>query len=70
MTPLEKALLLEASTRGPLLRKLLCNSEIMDCNRLVKRGLMVKGTSDDKQRTTQFVITAEGEQALKMENKS
>lgn len=46
---------------GGLLRKLMGADEIQRANRLVKAGYLETGTSDDKQKTRHFVLTAKGE---------
>ena len=43
--------LLSITNESPLIRKLMSKVEIKVANRLVKEGKLVKGISDDKQRT-------------------
>ena len=44
-------LLSAATTGSPLLRKLMSKKEIEIANKLVKEGKLIKGKSDDKQRS-------------------
>jgi len=43
--------LLSYTGEGPLLRKLMSSEEIKTANKLVKEGKLLKGRSDDKQKT-------------------
>jgi DNA-binding MarR family transcriptional regulator len=48
-----------------LLRNLMDKEDIKIANKLVKKGLVRKGTSDDKQSSVQFSLTDQGEKELK-----
>lgn len=54
MTAEEKALYDEIHSQGGVVRKLLGSDEIRLANSMVKRGLISKGTSDDKQKSVCF----------------
>lgn len=49
--PEVRALICSCSDAGGLLRKLMSKNEIHQANKLVKLGVLYKGTSDDKQGT-------------------
>ena len=48
--------LLTHTSDEPLLRKLMSKDEIKLANKLVKEGKMIKGRSDDKQKTIVYYI--------------
>ena len=61
----EQDLLDEAAQDGGLLRKLMDTNERKLANQLVKRGLLDKGTSDDKQGTVCFFTSYKYLKSLK-----
>lgn len=58
-TPDVRALICSCSDAGGLLRKLMSSYEIHLANKLVKQGVLHKGTSDDKQGTVCYVTCHE-----------
>lgn len=42
--------------RGPTLRKMMSRDEINMAERLVQRGVVIKGRSDDKNKTIQYYV--------------
>lgn len=67
MKELYKKILSEIDTISPgngLLRIFLSKSEIKACNQMVKLGYLDKGLSGEKNGTTAFFITSEGEKYL------
>lgn len=58
-TPEVRSLICSCSDKGGLLRKLMSTSEIHQANKLVKLGVLYKGTSDDRQGTVCYFANTE-----------
>lgn len=56
--------LMREAKSGPLVRKLMDKEEIKIAEIFVRMGYLVKGVSDDKQKSRTFIITEAGESYL------
>lgn len=59
-----KKLLSEIYSNESILRLFLSKEEIKACNKMIKLGYIYKGKRDEKNATTSYYITKEGENYL------
>jgi len=56
MKDLRQQLIEDIKLEGSLLRNMMDKEEIKLANKMVKEGILYKGTSDDRQGSVQFIL--------------